>query len=56
MAGSGVNAGNALNLASTGIENLHFTARKNTNSNPGLEMGTNWVPDSAKLKAILDLF
>lgn len=56
MAGSGVNASNALQLAATGIENLHFTAQKSTNLKAQLSMGELLVVDEAKIKNIVDLF
>jgi copper homeostasis protein len=56
MAGSGVNAKNALKLASTGIKNLHFTAQKSINSKTQLSMGELMVVDEEKIKTITNLF
>lgn len=56
MAGSGVNLENALQLAATGINNLHFTAQKSTNLNTQLSMGELMVVDEEKIKNIVDLF
>lgn len=54
MAGSGINVENAMHLAKTGVNALHFTshiAMKNQ-----LGMGTNNHPDSAKIDSITALF
>lgn len=56
MAGSGVNQNNALQLAATGINNLHFTALKSTNLRSQLSMGELLVVDEEKIKNIIDLF
>ncbi|UMB61112.1 copper homeostasis protein CutC [Lutibacter sp. A80] len=56
MAGSGVNSENALQLAATGIKNLHFTALKSINSNSKLSMGEFKVVDEVKIKNIVELF
>lgn len=56
MAGSGVNPKNALQLAKTGIENLHFTAQKPTSINTQFSMGEVKVVDEEKIKNIIDLF
>jgi len=56
MAGSGVNPGNALSLSKTGIENLHFTARKPSREKIIPGMGVNMITDEEKMRAISDLF
>ena len=56
MAGSGVNAQNALEIAKTGIQNLHFTARKSLNNPTNLSMGELMVVDKNKMIDIISLF
>ncbi len=56
MAGSGVNQTNALEIASTGIDNIHFTARKLVGTNTKLSMGDVMVVDEEKVEAIVGLF
>jgi len=56
MAGSGVNPTNALEIASTGINNIHFTARKPVGTNTKLSMGDVIVVDEEKIEAIMGLF
>jgi len=56
MAGSGVNPENALSLSKTGIENLHFTARKPSQEKIISGMGVNMLTDEVKMRAISDLF
>jgi copper homeostasis protein len=56
MAGSGVNSENALQLAATGIDNLHFTAQKSSNTKIQLSMGELMVVDEEKIKNVIDLF
>lgn len=56
MAGSGVNAANALKIASSGVNNLHFTARKSVNNTTRLSMGEFMVVDEDKIKNIINLF
>ena len=53
--GSGVNDQNALKLAETGINNLHFTATKSVGTQK-LGMGIKSVVDEAKIKSIVNLF
>lgn len=53
MAGSGVNATNAMALKSTGIDALHFSIRKPTGSVLPLGMGVNYTPDVEKILGIL---
>ncbi len=55
MAGSGVNSSNAMNLAKSGVNALHFTARKIEHNEETLKMGTNYVVDSEKIKSISDI-
>jgi copper homeostasis protein len=55
MAGGGITASNAIEIASTGIDNLHFTAHFSTlQERPA--MGRNWIPDRAKMEEIQRLF
>ncbi len=56
MAGSGVNRENALSLSKTGIDNLHFTARRPSDEKIITGMGVNMVTDETKIRAISDLF
>ena len=56
MAGSGVNSTNALELAASGIQNLHFTARKTSEVKINLSMGGRMVVDEEKIKSIIGLF
>jgi len=53
MAGSGVNASNANKLAATGINALHFTARKNL-EDPSPGMGSSFQMDEGKILKIID--
>ena len=55
IAGSGVNAGNAMIFAKTGINYLHFTARKSDGEGTSLGMGTAMLTDEDKIKSILSL-
>lgn len=55
MAGSGVNASNALDIAQSGIQNLHFTAKK-VIKNTNLSMGEQTVVDEEKIKQIMAVF
>jgi copper homeostasis protein len=56
MAGSGVNSLNALKMASSGINNLHFSAHKTLNTNELFSMGAQHVIDEQKIKTITMLF
>lgn len=56
QAGSGVNPQNALEIATTGIQNLHFTAHKSTGRSTGLGMGELMVVDEDKIRNIIKLF
>lgn len=56
MAGSGVNEINAKIIASSGINNLHFTARKSTDSFTNFSMGELMVVDEDKIKNIISQF
>ncbi len=55
MAGSGVNAQNALVFEEKGIKNLHFTAKKLVGQ-VALSMGEQTVVDEDKIKSITHLF
>ncbi|MEM9053226.1 MAG: copper homeostasis protein CutC [Bacteroidota bacterium] len=54
MAGSGVNASNALELAKTGIDALHFSSHLSQEA--GLGMGFSNFPDKTKIESIVSLF
>ena len=56
MAGSGVNAENATELAGTGISNLHFTARKKSDEDLMPGMGVRMLTDESKIRMIANLF
>lgn len=55
IAGSGVNAANALVFANSGIEYLHFTARKSDGIESKLGMGNTMLTDEQKIRSILNL-
>ncbi len=55
MAGSGVNASNALQIAKSGVNNLHFTAKKSVGE-VSLSMGEQTVVDEDKIRNIIALF
>jgi len=54
MAGGGVNAGNASQLATLGIHALHFTARQKIATNLPAGMGEDFDVDEEKIKAIVE--
>ncbi len=56
MAGSGVNGNNARKIASSCIENLHFTAHKPSGKSLQLSMGEIMVVDEEKIKSIISQF
>jgi copper homeostasis protein len=56
MAGSGINASNAKEIASSGVDNLHFTARKQVSEKTALSMGEYTLIDEEKIKNILNQF
>ena len=56
MAGSGVSASNALKIAGSGVNNLHFTARKSANKAVELSMGERLVVDFEKMETIISQF
>lgn len=56
MAGSGINADNALKLASAGVNALHFTSHTISIETQNLGMGFKTTPDEAKIAAISKLF
>ena len=57
MAGSGVNVDNALKISESGINNLHFTARKRSDKAPEkFSMGEEMITDEEKIRSIMDLF
>lgn len=53
MAGSGVNSSNAQQLLETGIDAIHFTARKRK-TDTSLNMGVEYEPDEGKITSILN--
>jgi copper homeostasis protein len=56
MAGSGVNAKNALKFAESGINQLHFTAHKQGEIPLPLGMGFETIVDEAKIESIVRQF
>jgi copper homeostasis protein len=56
MAGAGISATNAKLIASSGIENLHFTARKSERSSVKLSMGEFMIVDEEKIENIVNQF
>lgn len=56
MAGSGINKDNALTIASSGVNNMHFTAKKKVNTNVKLSMGAKMVVDEEKINEIISKF
>lgn len=56
MAGSGVNAQNAIALANVGVDALHFTAHHIVEHPLSRGMGQESQPDELKIKSILNLF
>jgi copper homeostasis protein len=56
MAGSGINADNALNFANIGIQSLHFSARKSASKQSGFSMGEYLPVDEDKIKNIVHQF
>ncbi len=57
MAGSGINFNNALKIAKSGINNIHFTARKISDKEASkFSMGEVMVTDEEKIRKITDLF
>lgn len=56
MAGSGVSARNAMRIAESGVNNLHFTARKSANKAVELSMGERLVVDVEKMRTIISQF
>ena len=56
MAGSGINASNVLKIANSGINNIHFTARKSTQNITKLGMGELMIVDEDKINNIVKLF
>jgi len=56
MAGSGVNASNAIKIASSGINNLHFTARKIISNDSKFDMGKQQIVDEEKITNIINQF
>lgn len=55
IAGSGVNASNALIFAKSGIHYLHFTARKSSGDRVNLGMGQLMITDEQKIRSIVGL-
>jgi len=56
MAGGGVNPSNALQLAATGIQNLHFTSKVRKRSRNLFGMGIWQDEDDFKIAGIISLF
>lgn len=56
MAGSGIIASNVLEICDTGINNIHFTARKSSTDKTKFSMGKRSIVDEDKIKNIIGLF
>ena len=56
MAGSGINVSNAKKIASSGVDNLHFTARKSLHGTTALSMGEHMIVDEEKIENIVYQF
>ncbi|MCZ4410651.1 copper homeostasis protein CutC [Cryomorphaceae bacterium 1068] len=56
MAGSGVNATNALMLANVGVDALHFTSHISQETKDSFGMGLKTISDTNKIKSIAKLF
>ncbi|MBL4709402.1 MAG: copper homeostasis protein CutC [Flavobacteriales bacterium] len=56
MAGSGVSSDHAIDLASTGIDALHFTSHQFVSQTDELGMGKRSIPDPQKIESIIQLF
>ena len=56
MAGSGINASNVKVIASSGVNNLHFTARKPLPGTTALSMGEYMIIDEEKIENIVNQF
>ena len=56
MAGSGINAENCYFFDNTGIDAVHFTARKPKGDSISLNMGSNYITDTKKIKGIINYF
>lgn len=55
IAGSGINVGNALKFSGSGIQYLHFTARKPDSEVVPMGMGQRMVTDIDKIQQIINL-
>lgn len=56
MAGGGVDASNAKQIAEANIDALHFTARKDKKSSAKLNIGQEFDVDTDKIKSVFELF
>jgi copper homeostasis protein len=55
MAGAGVNAENVIEIISSGVDAVHFTAKRSINERLALDMGPKYVVDEDKISAIATL-
>jgi copper homeostasis protein len=55
MAGAGVNAGNVLSIVESGVDAVHFTAKKLVDENLPLDMGPKYSADEDKIAVIAKL-
>ena len=55
IAGSGINVGNALKFSGSGIQYLHFTARKPNSEVIPMGMGQHMITDIDKIQQIINL-
>ncbi|NOQ72665.1 MAG: copper homeostasis protein CutC [Crocinitomix sp.] len=55
MAGAGVDAENVLEIISSGVDAVHFTAKKRIDEDLALDMGPKYVVDDEKIREIIAL-
>jgi copper homeostasis protein len=54
MAGGGVNPANAAEIASIGVDAIHFTARRVAEHEDGFGFGDVWAADKEKIKGVVN--
>tara|TARA_B110000037_G_scaffold93295_1_gene109844 strand:+ start:21835 stop:22533 length:699 start_codon:yes stop_codon:yes gene_type:complete len=55
MAGAGINAGNVLQIGESGVDALHFTAKKLADEKLELDMGPKYIVDEEKISTIANI-
>ncbi len=55
MAGSGIHAGNVLSIVQSGIDAVHFTAKKQMDEALSLDMGPKYIVDTNKISTIAEI-